>query len=162
AAGSARGRGRRCAGAAEVRAVVGARTAELRRVITVGTPPRRSAGRFAAAGATVADIGGLAGCLATSDIAILATTASQPLIDARMLRSARAAGAGPLTVVDLSMPRNVDPAVRALPWVRLVDLADLRSDGLNGAGDLARALAATPAITPPPPLPHPPPLPAQP
>jgi len=133
-------------GAGQVASVVVARAAELRAVITVCNRTRRSADRFAAAGATVADIGGLADCLATSDIAILATTASQPLIDARMLRSARAAGAGPLTVVDLSMPRNVDPAVRALPWVRLVDLADLRSDGLNGAGDLAGDLAATEEI----------------
>jgi glutamyl-tRNA reductase len=121
-----------------------ARAAELQAVITVCNRTRRSADRLAAAGATVADIGCLADCLATSDIAILATTASQPLIDASMLRSARAAGS--LTLVDLSMPRNVDPAVRALPWVRLVDLADLRSDGLSDVGDLAGDLAATEEI----------------
>jgi glutamyl-tRNA reductase len=133
-------------GAGQVASVVVARAAELQAVITVCNRTRRSADRFAAAGASVVDIRGLAGCLATSDIAILATTASQPLIDDRMLRSARAVGAGPLTLVDLSMPRNVDPAVRALPWVRLVDLADLRSDGLSDAGDLAHDLAATEEI----------------
>jgi len=133
-------------GAGQVASVVVARAAELQAVITVCSRTRRSADQFAAAGATVVDIRELAGCLATSDIAILATTASQPLIDARMLRSARTAGAGPLTLVDLSMPRNVDPAVRALPWVRLVGLADLRSDGLSDAGDLAGDLAATEEI----------------
>jgi glutamyl-tRNA reductase len=131
-------------GAGQVASVVVTRAAKLQAVITVCNRTRRSADRFAAAGATVVDIRELAGCLATSDIAILATTASQPLIDARMLPSARAAG--PLTLVDLSMPRNVDPAVRALPWVRLVDLADLRSDGLSDAGDLAGDLAATEEI----------------
>jgi glutamyl-tRNA reductase len=48
--------------------------------------------------------------------------------------------------VDLSMPRNVDPAVRALPGVRLIDLADLRSAGLAGAGGLAHDLAAAEEI----------------
>jgi hypothetical protein len=41
---------------------------------------------------------------------------------------------------------NVDPAVRALPWVRLIDLADLRSAGLADAGDLAHDLAAAEEI----------------
>jgi glutamyl-tRNA reductase len=107
--------------------------------------PRR-AHRFAAVGATVVDLAGLADCLAASDIAILATTAPHPLVDAQLLRSARAAGAGPLIIVDLSMPRNVDPAARALSWVRLIDLAGLRSDGTAEAGDLVRDLTATEEI----------------
>jgi glutamyl-tRNA reductase len=93
----------------------------------------------------VVDLRDLADCLATSDIAILATTAPRPLVDARMLLSARTAS-GPLTLVDLSMPRNVDPAVRALPWVRLIDLAALRSDGDSDASHLIHDLAATEEI----------------
>jgi glutamyl-tRNA reductase len=133
-------------GAGQVASVVVARAAELRAVVAVCNRTRRSADRFAAAGATVVDLRDLAGCLATSDIAILATTAPQPLVNARILRPGRAAGAGPLTLVDLSLPRNVDPAVRALPWVRLIDLADLRSDGMSDAGDLVHDLAATEEI----------------
>jgi len=133
-------------GAGQVASVVVARAAQARAVITVCNRTRRSADRFSAAGATVVDLRDLAGCLAASDIAILATTAPQPLVDTRMLRSARAAGAGPLTLVDLSMPRNVDPAVRALPWVRLIDLAGLWSDGDSDAGDLVHDLAATEEI----------------
>ena len=133
-------------GAGQVAAVVVARAVELQAVVTVCNRTRRSADRFAATGATVVDLRDLAGCLAASDIAILATTAPQPLVDARMLRSARAGGAGPLTLVDLSLPRNVDPAVRRLPWVQLIDLADLRADGLSHAGDLVHDLAATEEI----------------
>jgi glutamyl-tRNA reductase len=133
-------------GAGQVASVVVARAAELRAVVAVCNRTRRSADRFAAAGAIVVDLRDLPGCLAASDIAILATTAPQPLVDARILRSARAASAGPLTLVDLSLPRNVDPAVRALPWVRLIDLADLRSDGMSDAGDLVDDLAATEEI----------------
>jgi glutamyl-tRNA reductase len=133
-------------GAGQVASVVVARAVELQAVVTVCNRTRRRADRFAAAGATVADLADLADCLATSDIAILATAAPHPLVDANILRSARAVGAGPLTLVDLSMPRNVDPAVRALPWVRLINLADLRSDGMSDAGDLAHDLAATEEI----------------
>ena len=133
-------------GAGQVASVAVARAAELRAVITVCNRTRRSADRFTAAGATVVDLRELAGCLAASDIAILATSAPQPLVDARMLRSARAGGAGPLTLVDLSLPRNVDPAARRLPWVRLIDLADLRAEGLSDAGDLVHDLAATEEI----------------
>ena len=133
-------------GAGQVASVVVARAAELQAEVTVCNRTRRSADRFAAAGATVVDLRDLADRLATSDIAILATTASQPLVDARTLRSVRAAGAGPLILVDLSLPRNVDPAVRVLPWVRLIDLADLRSDGMGDAGGFAGDLAATEEI----------------
>ncbi|HEV2257086.1 MAG TPA: glutamyl-tRNA reductase [Streptosporangiaceae bacterium] len=133
-------------GAGQVASVVVARAVELRAVVTVCNRTRRRADRFVAAGATVFDLADLADCLATSDIAILATAAPHPLVSANTLRAARPAGAGPLTLVDLSMPRNVDPGVRGLPWVRLIDLADLRFDGMSDAGDLARDLAATEEI----------------
>ena len=133
-------------GAGQVASVVVARAVELRAVVTVCNRTRRRADRFVAAGATVVDLADLADCLATSDIAILATAAPHPLVDADILRSARAADAGPLTLVDLSMPRNVDPDVRALSWVRLIDLADLRSDGMSDADDLAHDLAVTEEI----------------
>jgi glutamyl-tRNA reductase len=133
-------------GAGQVAAVVVARAAALDAVVTVCNRTRRHADRFAAAGATVADLAGLTGCLAASDIAILATAAPHPLVDTRVLRSARAAGAGHLTLVDLSLPRNVDPAVRALPGIRLIDLADLRSEGKGDGADLAHDLAATEKI----------------
>jgi glutamyl-tRNA reductase len=133
-------------GAGQVASVVVARAVELEAVVTVCNRTPRRAHRFAAAGAAVVDLAGLADCLAASDVAILATTAPHPLVDPHLLRSARAAGAGRLTLVDLSMPRNVDPAARALPWVRLIDLADLRSDGTADAGDLVRDLAAAEEI----------------
>ena len=133
-------------GAGQVASIVVARAVELQAVITVCSRTRRYADRFAATGAAVVDLADLVGCLAASDIAILATTAPHPLVDAHILQSARAAGTGPLTLVDLSMPRNVDPAARALPWVRLIDLADLRSGGTSDAADLVHDLTATEEI----------------
>jgi glutamyl-tRNA reductase len=136
-------------GAGQVAAIVVARAAAQQAAVTVCNRTRRHADRLAAAGAAVADLGDLAACLAASDIAVLATGAPEPLVTAGLLRSVRSArpgGARPLTLVDLSMPRNVDPAVRALPGVRLIDLADLRSAGLAGAGGLAHDLAAAEEI----------------
>jgi len=133
-------------GAGQVASVAMARAVELQAVVTVCNRTRRHADRFVAAGATVVDLADLADCLATSDIAVLATAAPRPLVDANILQSQRDARAGPLTLVDLSMPRNVDPGVRALPWVRLIDLADLRSGGASDADDLAHDLAATEEI----------------
>jgi len=136
-------------GAGQVAAIVVARAAAQRAVVTVCNRTRRHADRLAAAGAAVADLGDLAACLAASDIAVLATGAPEPLVTAGLLRSVRperAGGARPVTLVDLSMPRNVDPAVRGLPGVRLIDLADLREAGLAGAGGLAHDLAAAEEI----------------
>ena len=133
-------------GAGSVATVAVARAVDLGAIVTVCNRTRRSADRFVAAGATVVDLAELANCLATNDIAILATAAPRPLVDPPILRSARPAGAGPLTLVDLSLPRNVDPSVRTLEAVRLIDLADLRAGGASDARDLADELAATEAI----------------
>jgi glutamyl-tRNA reductase len=129
-------------GAGEVAAVVVERAVNLGALVTVCNRTRRHADRFVAAGARVVDLGALTDCLATTDIAILATAAPHPLVDPRRLTSARPSGVGSLTLVDLSLPRNVDPAVRALPSVRLIDLADLRAAGARDAGNLADDVTA--------------------
>jgi glutamyl-tRNA reductase len=45
--------------------------------------------------------------------------------------------------VDLCLPRNVDPAVREVPGVRVVDLADLRDAGIGAADVLAEDVEYT-------------------
>jgi glutamyl-tRNA reductase len=129
-------------GAGQVATVVVARAAALGAAVTVCNRTRRHADRFAAAGAEVVDLVELPARLATSDIAILATAAPHPLVDTEVLRSARRAGAGSLTLLDLSLPRNVDPSVRQLASVRLLDLADLRDGGADAVGALAADVAA--------------------
>jgi glutamyl-tRNA reductase len=99
--------------------------------VTVANRTRPHAERFADAGARVADLSELAACLATSDVAILATAAPQPLIDPALLDRSRGKRSGPLLLVDLCLPRNVSPSVRALGSVRVLDLADLAD--LHGA-----------------------------
>lgn len=133
-------------GAGQVAEVVVDRAIAAGAEVTVCNRTRRHAARFAAAGARVVDLADLAACLAACDIAILATAAPHPLVDARILRSARPTGAGPLMLVDLSLPRNVDPDVRALPTVELTDLADLRAAAATQTSDFTTDMAVTEEI----------------
>ena len=133
-------------GAGEVAATVVERATALGASVVVCNRTRRYAERFVAAGAVVVDLSELASCLATADVAVLGTAAPHWLIDASTLGSRGPQRARPVVLVDLSMPRNVDPAVRGLPGVRLVDLADLRAGGSPDAGLLVDAVATAEGV----------------
>lgn len=70
----------------------------------------------------------LAEAIAASDVIIAGTGADQTLLTAAMVADARAVrGASrPLHIVDIGVPRNVDPGVVELPGVTLANLDDLR------------------------------------
>jgi glutamyl-tRNA reductase len=87
---------------------------------------REAAGRYGAQAIPLDDV---AGELARVDGVIAAARASGLLIDAAMCASAPAER--PLQIVDLSMPRVVDPAVADIAGVRLHTVDDL--------GDVVRA-----------------------
>ena len=71
----------------------------------------------------------LAGALEQADLVICATSSAQYVVTAVQARKAMADRAErPLTVVDLSVPRNVDSAVADLPGVRLIDLESMNDD----------------------------------
>ena len=61
--------------------------------------------------------------LAAADLALVATGASEPVVSAAALP----AGAAPTLVVDVAMPRNVDPTVADRDGYRLYDLDDLQA-----------------------------------
>ena len=63
-----------------------------------------------------------------ADLLISATAAGQALVTVGDVERALAGRTRPLTVVDLSVPRNVEPAVGDLALVRLVDIEDLDTD----------------------------------
>ncbi len=66
--------------------------------------------------------------LAAADVVISATSAPTPLIDAAMIRNALAHRPGArLVLIDLAVPRDIDPAVAAIPGVHLFDVDDLRA-----------------------------------
>ncbi|MBI5877440.1 MAG: glutamyl-tRNA reductase [Chloroflexi bacterium] len=81
------------------------------------------AGQF---GGRSVNLSALAGELATHDLVVTATAATGPILTADMVAAAVTRRGAPLCIIDLAMPRNVEPAVAALPGVQLVDLDGLR------------------------------------
>ncbi len=78
-------------------------------------------------GGGAAPMDGLAGALAEVDVVFTSTAGTDEVVDHDLAVQVAAQRAGrPLLLVDLGMPRNVDPAVRAVAGMTVLDLADLR------------------------------------
>ncbi|HEV7624748.1 MAG TPA: glutamyl-tRNA reductase [Amnibacterium sp.] len=87
--------------------------------------PSGRAERFARReGVTAVAAADLPGRLATADIVIACSIATTPILDAARLGRARAAAGaeGRQLVLDLGLPRNIDPDVVDVPGVDLLDL----------------------------------------
>jgi glutamyl-tRNA reductase len=80
-------------------------------------------------GAAAAGLDSLPGALADVDAVIVTTSARKPVLDRESVLAAMSARVSrrlaPLVIVDLSVPRNVDPAVAALGGVELADVMTL-------------------------------------
>ena len=76
--------------------------------------------------------------LAEADVLITATGASEPILSRdRLKRAQRARGHRPLVIVDVAVPRDVEPAAGGLRNVYLYDIDDLRA--VAGRGVQGRA-----------------------
>ena len=102
---------------------------DLARVVVANRTAARASELAAAVGGTGVGLERLAEEAAGSDVVMVSTAAAQPVLGADVLAPAAEGRAGtgrpPLVVVDLGMPRNVDPAVAALGGVELLDMDDL-------------------------------------
>ena len=111
--------------------------------IVVANRTADRAGKLAAAvGGAVADLSDLAGPIAGADLVISCTGAAGVVIGADLVADAlarRGEPGRPLVLLDLAMPRDVDPAVAGLPGTHLVGLDTLgdRPAGSGGAPELA-------------------------
>ena len=103
---------------------------------TVAARDEAYAARLAGPGA-VCPLPALTRGIAEADLLICATSASQHVVTVDHVSRAMAGRANPLTVVDLSVPRNVDAAVAKVPGVTLIDV-----EGLAAEGTTAPAVAA--------------------
>src|SRR5579875_1492499 len=116
--------------------------------IVIANRTRARAERLAARyGATVASMPELPASIAAADLVISCTGATGHVITAaiaeRALRLRSPGGRGPLVLLDLALPRDVEAAAAALPGVRLVSLEDLGPPGgAEGAGPGAPGSAA--------------------
>jgi glutamyl-tRNA reductase len=100
-------------------------------------------------GGRALELEALPAAVAEADVLFASTGAPTVLIEPADLAAGLARRQGrPLLIVDLGMPRNVDPAVRALEGVTLLDLDDLRAfvdaglDQRRREAERARAIVA--------------------
>ncbi|MHB8681516.1 MAG: glutamyl-tRNA reductase [Acidimicrobiales bacterium] len=94
----------------------------------------------------------LPGALEEVDAVVVSTGSALPLLDIELLgavaRTRRQAGRGSLVVVDLSVPRNVEPAVKDVDGILLSDMDDLSAHAERTMADrrseleLARRIVA--------------------
>ena len=114
--------------------------------VTVANRTRAKAERLAAgiAVGAVAELSCLTAAMAAADLVISRTGASGLVITEALVGDVLAARrpGQDLVLLDLAMPRDVDPAVAALPGVRLVDMDTLRGTGGGvGAAEVAEVRA---------------------
>ena len=78
-------------------------------------------------GADVADWNDLQGALANADIVIASTGAQRPVLTLDLIKDVRRLRRGkPLCLLDIAVPRDVDPAVAKLDGIYLFDIDDLQ------------------------------------
>ncbi|MGY1670156.1 glutamyl-tRNA reductase [Geodermatophilus sp. SYSU D00710] len=110
-------------------------------LVTVASRSPESAARLAAAvdGGT-AEMADLRTAVADADVLVTCTGATGLVVGTDVVAAAMAGRADrPLAVVDLALPRDVDPGVAALPGVHVVDLALLQGErsATGGTGPVA-------------------------
>jgi glutamyl-tRNA reductase len=97
-------------------------------------------------GATSYPLSALSERLGHADIVVSCTGAASILVSREMLEQARIGAEGPLAVVDLALPHDVDPAVTDLDGVELIGLAalaeELRDTESSAGVDGVRSIVA--------------------
>ena len=85
--------------------------------------------------------------LAEVDVLLSSTGAAAPLLEVDDLQGIVAARSGrPLLIVDIAVPRDIDPAIGRLHGVTLLDMDDLRAFADAGASARRREVAAVRAL----------------
>ncbi len=85
--------------------------------------------------------------LGQADIVVSASGGVRPLIGAQPLMQAMVRRDGrPILLVDIAVPRNIDPAVRSVPGVHLYDMDDLQTLCPAGPEEREREMAKAEAI----------------
>ncbi len=120
--------------------------------IVVANRTRERAERLAApVGGSTAELHDLGPALAAADLVISCTGAAGLVITADMVTAALgerqpAGGTRPLVLLDLALPRDVDPKAGQLPGVTVIGLESLQDAGASLAASQAGDVAAVRAI----------------
>lgn len=117
-------------------------------ICVVNRSPERGAALAQRVGATAIGFDRLEAALAAADVVVASTGSGDPVITADLLTRARTASAGTLHIIDIAVPRDVEPAVADLARVEVLDIDDLRDWADRGRAkrakeaDLVRTIVA--------------------
>ena len=117
-------------GAGSMGALAATTLARREASVVVSSRTEAHAARLAATvGGRAAALADLQAELAAADVLVTCTGATGLVVTTEVVAAAMSGRAGrPLVVVDLALPRDVDPGVAALPGVHVVDLALLQGE----------------------------------
>jgi glutamyl-tRNA reductase len=105
----------------------GAIAAEGARVLIANRTPTRAAAVAARVGGDAVLMSELGNAIARADLVLTSTGSHDPVITRDMVANAMRARPGrPLVLLDLAVPRNVEPSAGEIEGVRLQDMDDLR------------------------------------
>ena len=100
----------------------------VERIAVANRTPDRAARLAETLGGTTASLDALADAIAEADVVVSSTGATGLVVERAQVAEAMARRPDrPLFVLDLALPRDVDPGVRDVPNVRLADLDALRA-----------------------------------
>lgn len=123
------------------------REAGFARIDVVNRGAERAARLAGVVGGTAWDPADLEGRLDEADVLITSTASPEPLVSRDLVsRAAARRGGRPLLIVDIAVPRDVEPAVADLPGVRLCNVDDLEGVAAAGRHEREREAAAAAAI----------------
>lgn len=117
-------------------------------ICVVNRSPERGAALAERVGATTVGFDRLDDALAAADVVVASTGSGEPIITTELLTRARSSRTRPLHIIDIAVPRDVEPAVADLDGVEVLDLDDLRDWADRGRAkrakeaDLVRSIVA--------------------
>lgn len=120
-----------------------------RDIVCINRSPKRAETLAAEVGGRAAPYEAMHVEVSMADVAIAATAAAEPVVMHQQLRTARencGTATYPLLLVDLAMPRNIDPALAGVPGVTLADLDALHIPVLAAEEMRKAAMPAAEAI----------------
>ena len=101
----------------------------------VNRTPERAERLAAAVGGTAAPLAELPSALADADLILSCTGATELVLSAEQYTTARAGTDRPATLIDLALPRDLDPAIGRLPGTRVIDLELIAEEQRRSGAD---------------------------
>jgi len=113
-----------------------------RRVIVANRTPARAQRVAPAFGAEAVGLDRLMECLTAADLVITCTGSGAPILSASTMEQVQARRKyRPIVIIDIAIPRDVDPLVQSLDNVYLYNIDDLQSVADNTLGDRQARIA---------------------